>query len=77
MTDVQRADSAASRKAFITVIISVIVGSLIMVVFETFRTQLNEWPLSDHGRSAHRLRILIIMAAEKRNKCFHFQNLTY
>ena len=54
MTDLQRADSAASRKAIIIVIISVIVGSLLIVVFETFRTQLNEWPLSDHARRANR-----------------------
>lgn len=53
MTDIQRADSAARRKA-IVVIISVIVGSLLIVVFETFRTQLNEWPLSDHERRANR-----------------------
>ena len=53
MTNIQRADSAARRKA-IVVIISVIVGSLLIVVFETFRTQLNEWPLSDHERRANR-----------------------
>ena len=53
MTDIQRADSAARRKAIIIVIISLIVGSLLIVVFETFHTKLNEWPLSDHERRAN------------------------
>ena len=63
MTDVQRADSAARRKAITIVIISAIVGSLLIVVFETYRAQLYEWLLSDHEKSAHRLRILIILTA--------------
>ena len=63
MTDVQRADSAARRKAITIVIISAIVGSLLIVVFETYRAQLYEWLLSDHEKLAHRLRILIILTA--------------
>jgi hypothetical protein len=63
MTDVQRADSTAWRKAIIIVIISAIVGSLLIVVFESYRLQMFDWLLSDHGKLAHRLRILIILAA--------------
>ena len=63
MTDVQRADSAARRKAITIVIISAIVGSLLIVVFETYRAQLYEWLLSDHEKLANRLRILIILTA--------------
>ena len=63
MTDVQRADSATRRKTITIVIISAIVGSLLIVVFETYRAQLYEWLLSDHEKSAHRLRILIILTA--------------
>jgi hypothetical protein len=39
------------------------VGSLLIVVFETYRAQLYEWLLSDHEKSAHRLRILIVLTA--------------
>ena len=63
MTEVQRADSAARRKAITIVIISAIVGFLLIVVFGTYRAQLYEWLLSFHGKSAHRLRILIILTA--------------
>ena len=45
MTDVQKADSAARRKAITIVIICAIVGSLLIVVFETYRAQLYEWLL--------------------------------
>jgi hypothetical protein len=63
MTKVQKADSAARRKAIIIVIISAIAGSLLIVVFESFCVQLYEWLLFDHGKSVYRLRILLILAA--------------
>ena len=62
MTDVQRADSAARRKAIIIVIISAIVGSVLIVAFESNRAQLFDWLLSDQEKSVHRLKILIIFA---------------
>ena len=63
MTDTQRADPAARRKAIIVIIISGIVGSLLILAFESYHAQLYDWMQSDHGRSAHRLKILIILAA--------------
>lgn len=63
MTDTQRADPAARRKAIIIIIISGIVGSLLILAFERYQTQLYEWLQSDYGRSAHRVKILIILAA--------------
>jgi hypothetical protein len=63
MTDVQKADPVARRKAIIIVIVSAIVGSLLIVVFESYRAQMYDWLLSDDGKLAHRLRILIILAA--------------
>lgn len=63
MTDVQRADSATRRKAVIILIIAAIVGSLIIAIFESYRPQLYDWLLSDQGKSAQRLRLLIILTA--------------
>jgi hypothetical protein len=63
MTNVQRADSTARRKAVIIVIIIAIVGSLFIAVFEGYRTQLYDWLLSDYEKSTHRLRVLIILTA--------------
>lgn len=63
MTDIQRADPAARRKAIIIIIVSGIVGSLLILAFESYQARLYDWILSDHGRSAHRLKILIILAA--------------
>jgi hypothetical protein len=59
ITDVQRADSAARRKAIIIVIISAIVGSVLIVAFESKRSHLFDWLLSDQEKSVHRLKIFI------------------
>ena len=63
MTDLQRADPAARRKAIIIIIISAIVGSLLILTFESYQAQLYDWLLSDHGKLEYRLRILFTLAA--------------
>ena len=63
MNDVQKADSAARRKALIIVIISAIVGSLLIVVIESYLDKLYDWLLSEHGKLGPRLRILLMLTA--------------
>jgi len=63
MTDIQRADPFARRKAIIIVIVSTIVGFFLILVFQSYRTELYQWLLSDPGNPVRRLRVLIILVA--------------
>lgn len=63
MANVQKADPVARRKAIIIFIISALGGSLLILIFESYRAPIYDWLLSDDGDLAHRLRILIMLAA--------------
>ena len=63
MTEMQRADPAARRRAMLCLVVGAIVGALLIVGFERYRLPLRDWILSEPEQLAHRLRCLWLLCA--------------
>lgn len=63
MTEVRRADPGARRHAVVLVMLGALVGTLLLVGFERYRTPLRDWLLSEPGELAHRVRLVFLLSA--------------
>ena len=55
MSDVQRADRVARRRAVLLVVVGSLIGSICILFLEKYRPALERWILSDPRESAHRV----------------------
>jgi hypothetical protein len=63
MTEVRKADPGARRQAVVLGILGVIVGALLIVGFERCRAPLRDWLLSEPGKLAYRLNLVLFLSA--------------
>ena len=63
MTEVQRADPAARRQVVLFIVVGALVGALLIIGFERYRSPLRDWLLSEPEQLAHRLRLLFLLSA--------------
>jgi hypothetical protein len=63
MTEVRRADPAVRRLAVLLLIVSALVGAILVVGFERYRTPLRDWLLSEPGELAYRARLVFFLSA--------------
>ena len=63
MTNIQKTNPVARRNAIIIVTVSAIAGFFLILVIQSYRSELHQWLLSDPGKPVHRLKILIILVA--------------
>lgn len=62
MTEVRRADPVARRQAVLLVALGALVGTLVIVGFEHYRSPLRDWLLRKPGEPAHRLKSVLVLA---------------
>src|SRR5262245_36420821 len=63
MSDIQKADPAARRQAVWLLIAGTLVGVLLILGFERYRTALREWIGSEPGDATHRLTVTLVALA--------------
>jgi hypothetical protein len=63
MTEVRKADPAARRQAVVLVVFGALVGALLILGFERYRTPLHDWLLSDPRELGHRVKLVFLLAA--------------
>ena len=63
MTEVRRADPSARRQAVLLIIFGALVGALLIVAFERYRTPLRDWLLSEPGELGYRVRLVFFLFA--------------
>jgi hypothetical protein len=63
MTEVRRADPAARRQAVRFVILGALVGTVLIVGFERYRTPVHDWLLSKPEELAHRVKLVFLLSA--------------
>lgn len=63
MRDIRRADPAARRQAMWLLIVGTLVGVLLMLAFERYRTPLREWIGSGSRDAAHRIQPALVLLA--------------
>ena len=63
MTEVRRADPAARRQAVLLVVLGTVVGLLLILGFERYRTQLRDSLVSEPGELARRVKLVFSLAA--------------
>jgi hypothetical protein len=63
MTEVRRADPAARRQAVRFVILGALIGSVLIVGFERYRTPVRDWLLSKPEELAHRVKLVFLLSA--------------
>lgn len=63
MTEVQRADPAARRQTVRFVVLSALVGTVLIVGFERYRTPLRDWLLAKPEELAHRAKLVFLLSA--------------
>jgi hypothetical protein len=63
MTEVQRAHPAARRQAVRLVILGALVGTVLIIGFERYRTPLRDWLLSEPDAMAHRVKLVFLLSA--------------
>lgn len=63
MTEVQRADPAARRQTVRFVVLSALVGTVLIVGFERYRTPLRDWLLAKPEELAHRVKLVFLLSA--------------
>ena len=59
MTEVRRADPAVRRRAVLFVILGTVVGALLILGFERYRTPLRDWLLSEPEERARRVKLVL------------------
>lgn len=63
MTEVRKADTSARRQAVLLIIFGALVGALLIVAFERYRTPLRDWLLSKPGELGYRVRLVFFLSA--------------
>jgi hypothetical protein len=63
MTEVRRADPAARRQAVRFLILGALVGTVLIVGFERYRTPVHDWLLSKPEELAHRVKLVFLLSA--------------
>ena len=63
MSDIQRADPEARRRALIALVFAIAVGGLLIAAFEHFRGPLGDWLRSDPTQTAQRARWIVFASA--------------
>lgn len=63
MSDIQKADPKARRRAVFVAVIGTIVGATFILGFESYRAALQDWILSEPGQSADKLKLVLLAAA--------------
>jgi hypothetical protein len=63
MTDVQRADPAARQQTVRLVTLSALVGTVLIIGFERYRTPLRDWLVSEPEAMAHRVNLVFLLSA--------------
>jgi hypothetical protein len=63
MAEVRKADPGARRQALGLVILGTIVGGLLLVAFERYRTPLRDWLLSEPEQLVDRVRLFLSVVA--------------
>jgi len=63
MSEIQKADPKARRRAVLSVVIGTIVGAAFILGFESYRAALQEWILSEPGKVSDRLNLVFLVAA--------------
>lgn len=62
MTEIQRADAGARRRALLLIVAGAVAGALLIAAFERARVPLRDWIQSDPGQAARRLRLLLLLS---------------
>ncbi len=65
MSDIQRADPAARRRALLLVAFGALTGGIVVAVFERYRPLLERWLLSDTGAMTQRsmsITVVLVLA---------------
>lgn len=62
MTEVQRADPAARRQTVRFIVLSALVGTVLIVGFERYRTPLRDWLLAKPEELAHRVKLVFLLS---------------
>jgi hypothetical protein len=63
MTEVRRADPAVRRQAILLVVLGTVVGALLILGFERYRTPLRDWLLSEPGEQPRRVKLVFSLTA--------------
>lgn len=63
MSDIQRADPEARRRALIVLVFMTAVGGLLIAAFEHFRGPLGEWMRSDPAQTTQRAKWIVFASA--------------
>ncbi len=63
MTEIRRADPAVRRRAVSLAVLGTVVGALLILGFERYRTPLRDWLLSEPGERAGRVKLVCLLAA--------------
>src|SRR4030095_16605742 len=63
MTEVRRADPAARRQAVLLVVFGTVVGALLILGLEHYRTPLRDWLLGEPGERARRVKLALSLTA--------------
>ena len=63
MTEVRRADPAARRQAVRFVILGALIGTVLIVGFERYRTPVRDWLLFKPEELAHRVKLVFLLSA--------------
>jgi hypothetical protein len=62
VTEIQRADAGARRRAVLLVVAGAVAGALLIAAFERARGPLRAWIRSEPGPAARRLRLLLLLS---------------
>jgi hypothetical protein len=63
MTEVRKADPGARRQAVLLVMLGALVGTLLIVGFERYRTPLRDWFFSEPRELVHRAKLVFLLSA--------------
>jgi hypothetical protein len=63
MTEVRTADPALRRQAVLLVVLGTVIGALLILAFERYRTPLRDWLLSEPGEQVRRVRLVVSLTA--------------
>ncbi len=63
MNEIQKADPKARRRALLTVAIGTFVGASFIFGFESYRSVLHEWILSEPGQSSDKIKLVLLTVA--------------
>jgi hypothetical protein len=63
MSDTQKADPKARRRALLAVLVGTLVGASFILSFESYRAALQDWILSEPGQSSDKIKLVLLTVA--------------